>query len=282
MVARHASCLCAVMMLAGCGTERLAPETVASTWAKQSLEKSPDIVVSIDVAALKRDPFFSKLGDVAMADSAKPYDDILTASRIDVFATIAKTFTAVAYDVGPLSPALAQCFESELRHDRVTISAASGKWIASNVTSHGVVGTRVEMDDHALFEAWLGPGAMDEALLRARWDTAEMWRHLHAMRLRIEGGATPGIIIDARFETSVDAEHAANDFARAERQVDRLMRDVRDEELAKQLREQIANLHVARSGIDLRVDLHLTADFTQYLSRMLERERHPRSRRDGC
>ncbi len=282
MVTRCASCLCAFVALAGCGVERLAPETVSSAWAKQSLDKSPDVVVSIDVAGIKRDPFFSKLTEIAFADTAQPYDAIWSASHIDVFATIAKTVTAVAYDVGPLSPALAQCFDSELGHERITVSAASGKWIASNVASRGDVGAPVEMDGHALFEAWLGPGAMDEALLRARWDTAEMWRHLHAMRFRVEGGTTPGFVIDARFETSVDAEHALNDFARAQRLIERYTGEVHDEELAKQLREQVANVHVARSGVDLRVDFHITPDFTQYLSRMLDKERRPRSRREGC
>jgi hypothetical protein len=280
LATRHAVCLCAITTL-GCATERLAPEVVTSAWAKQSLEKSPDVVIAIDVAAIHRDPFFSKLVDVTFADAAEPYDAIWTASHIDVFATLTRTFTAVAYGVGPLPPALAQCFDAQLRDERITVSASSGKWIASNVATRGDVGAPVEMDGHALFEAWMGPGAMDEALLRARWDTAEMWRHLHAMRFRVEGGATPGVILDARFETSVDAEHALNDFARAERMLERNMSEVHDEELAKHLHDTIANAHVARSGVDLRVDLHITAAFTQYLSRMLDQER-PRSRRDGC
>jgi hypothetical protein len=273
-----------VSLVCGCGgAERLAPEAVSSTWAKETLEKTPDIVMSIDVAALQRDPFFSKLVDTAMADAAKPWDAILTASRVDVFATIAKrAFTAVAYDVGALPPALAECFGADLHRERITVTDSAGKWIASNVATHGGAGARVEMDGHALFEAWLGPGAFDEALSHARWDEDELWRHLLAARVRVEGGATPGIFVDSRFETSVDAEHAMNDVGRARRRLERVIDEVRDEELANQMRAQLAGVHVARNGGDVHVEFHLTAGFTQHLSRMIDREQRPHSRQGGC
>ncbi len=265
------------------GAERLAPEAVSTTWAKETLEKTPDIVMSIDMAALQRDPFFSKLVDTVTADAAKPWDAILTASRVDVFATVAKrAFTAVAYGVGALPPALAECFDADLHRERIAVTSSAGKWIASNVETHGNTGAPVEMDGHALFEAWLGPGAFDEALSHARWDEDELWRHLLAARVRVEGGATPGIFVDSRFETTVDAEHAMNDVARARRRLERVIEDVRDEELATQIRAQLASVHVARSGGDVHVEFHLTAAFTHYLSRMIDREQRPHARRDGC
>jgi len=277
----------ALVFAAGCGGDPgLAPETVASSWAKRSLDKDPDIVVSVDMAALQHDAFFGKIADLVLDDAPLPYDAVRGASRIDFFATMAKTFTAVVYGAGAPPAGLMECISPGIapRGELLKMTVMDGKWVVSTAAiSGGAVPGPVDMDGHALFEAWLGPGAVDEALNRARWDTREMWRHLHAFRLRIEGGATPGMVVDARFETEVDAEHAQYDLARMQRALERIGGEVRDEELAKQLLEQIPNVHVARSGNDLRVDFHLTAGFTQYISTKLDRERPAhRTRRGGC
>jgi hypothetical protein len=107
-----------------------------------------------------------------------------------------------------------------------------------------------------------------------------MWDHLHAMRLRIEGGAAPGILVDARFETSVDAEHAQYDLARLTRELQR-MAGSGDPELSRLLLEQLPSVHVARSGVDVEVEYHLTASFTDYVSRLMDRENKHRTRH-GC
>ena len=58
--------------------------------------------------------------------------------------------------------------------------------------------------------------------------------------------------------------------------------NIRDEELAKQVLEQLPNFHVARSGADVRVDVHLTPGLTEYVSKLLDRD-PPRHRdRDRC
>jgi hypothetical protein len=253
---------------------------VTSSWAKRSLAKDPDVVVSVDMAALQRDAFFGKIADLVMDDAPLPYDAVRSASRIDLFATISKTFTAVVYGAGSPPADLAECLSSA-RDEHLKVTVLDGKWVVSGAETSGTVPGPVDMDSHAIFEAWLGPGAVDEALSRARWDAREMWRHLHALRLRMEGGATPGFVVDARFETGIDAEHAQYDLERMQRALEHVADDAGDPELTKQLLEQIPNVHVARSGSDLRVDYHLTAAFTQYISNKIDQERRPH-RRHGC
>jgi hypothetical protein len=279
--------LMVVLAVVGCGSGGgLAPTSVASPWVTQALEKEPDVVVSVDIAALRRDPFFGKLVDLVMADAPLPYDAVRGARRIDLFGTVQASrlrsaFTAIVYGAGALTPELQQCIERDT-NEHVSVSAVNDRWVVSSGQPTGTAPDAIHMDSDALFEAWLGPGAVDAGLARARWDVQDLlWRHLYALRMRIEGGGTPGLVVDAHFETSVDAEHAVYDFARVKRALEGAVEAIRDEELAKQMIEQLPNFHVARSGADVRVDFHLTPGLTQYVSKLLDRD-PPRRVRDRC
>ena len=269
-------------VLGGCADSGLAPNGVASPWVKEAFDKEPDVVVSVDVAAMRRDPLFGKLSALIMADAPLPYDAVLGARRLDLFGTVQGAFTAVVYGAGPLAPELERCLSRDSGLDRLTVSAQGGQWVVSNAHETGTVPHAVRMDGGTLLEAWLGPAAVDKALDRTRWDAREMWSHLHALRMRVEGGGTPGLVVDARFETAVDAEHAQYDLARMEREVRRGIADVRDDELGRQLLEQLPNVHVRRSGADLAVDFRLTASFTRYVSNLVDHDASPRRTRDGC
>jgi hypothetical protein len=258
-----------------------APSNVASVWVTQSLDKEPDVVVSVDVVGLQRDAFFGKLSDLVMADAPIPFDAVRGARQVDFFGTVHKTFTAVVYGAGSLPPELERCLASTGR-DPVSVSTVGGKWLISTGHATGAVPSAVSMNGGALIEAWMGPGAVDEALDHARWETREMWAHLHALRMRIEGGSTPGIVVDARFETSVDAEHAQYDLARMQRALERVATDIHDDELTRQLLAQLPNVHVARDGTLLKVDFHLTEAFIQYISPMLDHGLSRHRRRHGC
>lgn len=269
----------ALLLVCGCGGTGLAPETVTSAWAKRSLRAGPDVVVSLDVVAMRADTFYAKVADLVLADSPASYDAVLAASRIDLFGTVSKSFTAVVYDAGPPPPELARCLSSDAR-----LSVSRRDWIVSSapVTASGVP-DEVSMDGGAIFEAWLGPGAFDEGLRRARWNTPDMWRRLHAMRIRLEGGETPGLVVDASFETPVDAVHAANDLARAERTLARLADDEKkDDEGAKLVVEQLANVRVTQSGAELHVSTRLTPELTRWMSAKLDEARHPARARRQC
>jgi hypothetical protein len=257
--------------LMACADSQLAPASVSSAWVTESLEKEPDFVMSVDVPGLRRDPFLHKLVDVAMQDVPLPFDPLLSASQVDVFATIRKTFTAVVYGAGSSTPELEACVSNIADRDHVTMATRDGAWIVSNKPTSASP-QAVKMDSGALVETWLGPGALDEGLSRVSTDARDLWRHLYAVRTRIEGGSTPALIIDARFETGVDAEHAEYDVGRLRRAMERAAAGVRDEELAHLILGEISNVHVARSGVNVTVAYRPSAAFIQYISQRLDRE----------
>lgn len=274
-----ARALLALGLIAGCADSQLAPASVSSAWVNESLEKEPDFVMSVDVPGLRRDPFFHKLLDAAMQDAPLPFDAALGASQVDLFATIRKAFTGVVYGVGPSTAELEACVSSLVDRDHLEMVTRDGAWIVSNKPTSASPHA-VKMDSGALVETWLGPGALDEGLSRVSSDSRDLWRHLYAVRMRIEGGSTPALIIDARFETSVDAEHAQYDMARVKRAMEHISGEVHDDELARLLIAEIPNVHVARSGLDVRVDYRPSAAFIQYLSQHIDEDasRHnPRS-----
>ena len=193
--------------------------------------------------------------------------------------TAQRAFTAVVYGAGDLTPDIERCIVRDADREKLTVAQRGGRWIISNAKASTSVPEAVAMDRRAIFEAWVGSGAIDVAL--DKWGTPKMWDHLHAMRLRIEGGAAPGILVDARFETSVDAEHAEYDLARLTREPPAHGRLYGDPELSRLLLEQLPSVHVARSGVDVGVEYHLTASFTDYVSRLMDRENKHRTRH-GC
>ena len=260
----------------------------------QSLEKEPDFVLAIDVPALRRDPFFGELSKLALDDAPLPYHAVLAARQIDFFGTARASvadddgpgigaFTAVVHGAGDLPADLERCLAHDAGRDEITVASRGGRWIVSNAKATRAVPEAVAMDRGAVVEAWLGPGAMDVAVVREAWPERDMWQHMRAMRIRITGGATPGLGIDARFETSVDAEHAKNDLERVARLLRRAPegRGDRDEALSRAILEQLPNVHVSRSGRDLEIGYRLTPSLTEYLLQLVTSERHPRERH-GC
>jgi hypothetical protein len=277
-----ARCLVVLACCVGCGEPALAPTTVASPWVAQSLEKDPDVVIAIDVHAARADPFYGRLVTAVMDDTPLPYDAFLGARFIDVFGVAhgvrgRKTvFTAAVFGGGELPADLERCITRDAA-EKVTVESRDGVWILSNGKSAPATPSAVTMDSGAILEAWVGPGAVDLALEKR---APEMWQHLHAMRIQLRGGDTPGMVIDARFETSVDAEHAEYDVARAERMLQRSIGDD-DKEAAPLLLEQLAQIHVSRSGADLQMTYRMTPALTAYVSRMIDGSRRHRTRH-GC
>lgn len=268
----------------GCGgSVALAPNTVASPWVAQSLEKDPDVVMAVDVRAVRADPFFGKALGAVMDDMPLPYDAFLGAREIDLFGVARgltgskSVFTAAVFGGGDLS-GVERCLTRDA-YDDITVSSRAGVWIVSNGKSPPVTPSAVTMDGGAIMETWVGPGAVD--LARAKRGALDMWQHLHAMRIRVLGGDTPGMVIDARFETPVDAEHAEYDLARAERMLQRAIGDG-DKEAAPLVLEQLPNVHVSRSGVDLQVSYRMTPALTAYVSRAIDESRRHHDTRRGC
>jgi len=240
-------------------------------------------VMAIDVPALRADPLFGKVLAALMDDAPLPYDAVLRARTIDVFGVARgvmgrrSVFTAAVFGAGDLPADVARCIQRDAR-ENVTVGSRDGVWIVSNGKGAPATPSAVTMDSGTIVEGWIGPGALDLALEKN--GSPEMWQHLHAMRVRLRGGSTPEMAIDARFETSVDAEHAEYDLARAERMLQRAIGDG-DKEGAHLLMEQLPNVRVSRHGVDLVVDYVMTPSLAAYFSRMIDESRREHTRR-GC
>jgi hypothetical protein len=103
------------------------------------------------------------------------------------------------------------------------------------------------------------------------------------LRVRVFGGASPAIALDARFETETDAEHAFFDVAKMERTIDRLLdEDTKDRAAAQRFREQLSAVRVARSGRDVAVNLHLAPAFAGWLRGEAQKELASRTRPARC
>jgi hypothetical protein len=266
------------LLAIGCTGSELAPSSVAPPWASRSLSNDPDIVLSVDMQGVEHDAFFGRLFERLMAETPEPLDAVRPATRIDLFANAArKSIVTVVHGVSDTA-AVGQCFHAS---KDVGFTAAPGAWIVTfgNTANVGGVPTLVHMDSGALFEAWLGPGAFDEALRRGAGEK-DMWRHLVAVRVIVRGGDTPSFTWDARFETPVDAEHAANDLARLDRLLRHYAEEAKESQQANVLIEQLGKVRVQRDGSDLAVSVQLTPAITRYVLDALG-ESH-RSHRPSC
>lgn len=285
--------ICGVVLLGvlvSCGNSAITPNAVAPSWAKQSLNHEPDIVMSLDVRALKADPFFGRVVDSMWVEVPRAYDSMLGASRIDGFATVGLTYSAVIHGVGDPPAEVIRCLwpngstadgaYSPREEGGPWLTASSGSWVISSAQTTGPAPGPVSMDGgDTIFEAWLGPAAVDDGLRRARWDAREIWSHLYALRFAIKGGATPGFDMDARFETTVDADHAQYDLERLERYAERIGREADDSDLTKMALDQLHNIRVSRSGVNISVSYRATPQLTQYALDKLA-ERHPTNKRE--
>jgi hypothetical protein len=281
-----------LVVATGCASSGLSPAAVAPEWAARTLRTSPDAVLSLDVAAMRKDPFFGPL-------SARMLDDdrggelsaLRTATRIDLFATAQrtqKTWTAVIHGVrdppaellarrwprGGVRVGAAVVYEPTGRgSDGVWLSVRPGSWVLSSTRPEDGVPDPVDMDGHAVFEAWLGPNAIAEGRASARPEAREMLRYIRAARLTVDGGDAPGIAFDARFVSPADAQHAEYDAMTAQRQLEQA---ADGSEFVKQVLALIGQVEVARHGEDLRVSVHATRAFSRYVLATIEARSHSR------
>jgi hypothetical protein len=279
--------LFAVACGAGCASSGIGPETVAPRWATQALEREPDAVFSLDVAAMRRDPFFGPLSQHMLQDDrGGELTALRSATRIDLFATVGRTWSAVIRGV-PDPPATLLARRWPGGGARVgpavvyepTTGAADGVWLTVRPGSWVLSVARprpeeripdaVDMDGRAIFEAWLGPNAIAEGLAHARPEAQQALRYLQAARVTVDGGDAPGMALDARFVSPADAEHAEYDARVTERQLARL---TEGSDFVKQVVALIGSFEVVRRGQDLRVSVHATRAFSQYVLGTLERD----------
>jgi hypothetical protein len=85
--------------------------------------------------------------------------------------------------------------------------------------------------------------------------------------------------VEARFVSAADAEHAEYDTTVAERQI-AVARD--SSEFVRQVLALIGNVEIVRHGEDLRVSVHATRAFSQYVLGTLGHERSGSRRRPAA
>ncbi len=262
----------------------MSPDAVAPAWTQDTLQTSPDLVIALDVAAIRNDRFFGPV----LAHEAADHDEralFAQTSRLDIFATASERWLAVLYDPGPSPWPLVQrrwprggtptaaglLFAPADRGDDVWLSVRPHQWVlASSRPDDRATPNPVDIDSGAVMEAWIGPKGIAAVLSRAHRPARGLYG-LQSARVRIEGGNTPGVVLDATFVSSDAAAEAELDVTRQERELEAMGPS---SELARQVLALLGQVQVGRSGATLHIGFHTTPALRDYLlARALEDRR---------